>query len=538
MTQQDRLGIIVSGSLNKGVEVRLDGTTSVEDMVVGCYVTIEGQKQRFFGMINDVSLGVTDSRLTLTPPDTTDPFITEVLAGTSTYGQLQVTPYLTIGGDVASLMEGPQPVKTVPNHFSAVKLAQDSDIELVFGKEDKERFFIGNPLDMEVKLCLNLPEFVKRSNGIFGKSGTGKTFLTRMLLIGMLQKSQAVNLVFDMHNEYGWEGTSEKGRRKVKALKQLFPDRVAVFTLDEESSKQRKVSTDFVVKIGYDEIEAEDMSLLRQTLNLTEQAVEAVYTLRRRFGRNWLSQTLEMDASDDTKEVLSQLNIHESTFQNLKRGLNTIQRLPFMQPHADVQAVDKIIGNLSTGINVVLEFGRYKDSTAYILVANLLTRRIYDRYRDRTEKAMAEDSAPPVPLVITIEEAHKFLNPDVSGQTIFGIIAREMRKYNATLLVIDQRPSGIDEEVMSQLGTKITCLLDNERDRDSVLAGVSGRNELKSVLAKLAAKQQALIFGHAVPMPVAFQPREYGSAESYKSFMQTDASSDEQAEKDIEELWD
>ena len=538
MTQQDRLGIIVSGSLNKGVEVRLDGTTSVEDMVVGCYVTIEGQKQRFFGMINDVSLGVTDSRLTLTPPDTTDPFITEVLAGTSTYGQLQVTPYLTIGGDVASLMEGPQPVKTVPNHFSAVKLAQDSDIELVFGKEDRERFFIGNPLDMEVKLCLNLPEFVKRSNGIFGKSGTGKTFLTRMLLIGMLQKSQAVNLVFDMHNEYGWEGTSEKGRRKVKALKQLFPDRVAVFTLDEESSKQRKVSTDFVVKIGYDEIEAEDMSLLRQTLNLTEQAVEAVYTLRRRFGRNWLSQTLEMDASDDTKEVLSQLNIHESTFQNLKRGLNTIQRLPFMQPHADVQAVDKIIGNLSTGINVVLEFGRYKDSTAYILVANLLTRRIYDRYRDRTEKAMAEDSAPPVPLVITIEEAHKFLNPDVSGQTIFGIIAREMRKYNATLLVIDQRPSGIDEEVMSQLGTKITCLLDNERDRDSVLAGVSGRNELKSVLAKLAAKQQALIFGHAVPMPVAFQPREYGSAESYKSFMQTDASSDEQAEKDIEELWD
>ena len=146
---------------------------------------------------------------------------------------------------------------------------------------------------------------------------------------------------------------------------------------------------------------------------------------------------------------------------------------------------------------------------------------------------MAEGSAEPTPLVITIEEAHKFLNSEVASQTIFGTIAREMRKYNVTLLVIDQRPSGIDDEVMSQLGTKITFLLDNERDIDSVLAGVSGKSELKSVLAKLAAKQQALIFGHAVPMPVAFQPREYGSAESYRNFTLT-----EPAESSIEELWE
>ena len=533
---EQRLGIVVSGSLNKGVEVRLDSSASVEDMAVGRYVTIEGQKRRFLGMVTDVSLGVTDPKLTATPPEVSDPFIAEVLAGTTTYGQLKVMPMLTIGGDVANIIEGPQPVKTVPSHFSAVKLAGDRDIELVFGKEDKERFWIGNPLDMETKLCLNLAELVKRSNGIFGKSGTGKTFLTRMLLIGMLQKSTCVNLVFDMHSEYGWEGSSEGGR-KVKALKQLFPSKVAVFTLDEETSRRRKVSTDFVVKVGYDEIEPEDMVLLRQTLNLTEPAIEAVYQMRRRFGRDWLLHTSELDDSDGTRDLLRELNIHESTFQNLQRGLNTIRRLPFIERHAPQKAVQQVLEYLDRGINVVLEFGRYTDITAYILVANLLTRRIYSQYRERTERAMAEDTAPPTPLVITIEEAHKFLNPEVARQTIFGTIAREMRKYNATLLVIDQRPSDIDDEVMSQLGTKITCLLDNEKDRDSVLAGVSGKSELKSVLAKLAAKQQALIFGHAVPMPVAFQPREYGSAESYKDFTTTEGS-DDQAEKDIEELWD
>jgi len=152
---------------------------------------------------------------------------------------------------------------------------------------------------------------------------------------------------------------------------------------------------------------------------------------------------------------------------------------------------------------------------------------------------MGEDSAQPTPLVITIEEAHRFLNPGVASQTIFGTIAREMRKYNVTLLVIDQRPSGIDDEVMSQMGTKITCLLDNERDIDSVLAGVSGKSELKSVLSRLESRQQALIFGHAVPMPVVIRTREYGSAESYKDFGSAgETEAIKQAEQDIEELWD
>ncbi len=541
MTEENRqrLGIVVSGSLTKGVEVRLDSSASVEDMAVGRYVTIEGEKQRFFGMTTDVTLGVIDQKLTLTPPDVSDPFTAEVLAGTSTYGTLHVLPMLTIGGGAEALLEGPQPVKTVPSHFSTVNLAGQPDVELVFGSEDERKFYIGTPLDMETKICLNLEELVKRSNGIFGKSGTGKTFLTRLLLIGMLQKGKAASLVFDMHNEYGWEGSSEGGH-KVKALKQLFPDKVAVFTLDEESSRRRRVSTDFVVRLGYDEIEPEDIALLRQTLNLTEASVQAVYQLCREFGdKRWIQATLELEDGEETRQLLNRLSIHESTYRNLRRGLETLRRLPFLETRATDNPVRRILECLDRGTNVVLEFGRYSDITAYILVANMLTRRIHSQYQERMEKAMGEDAAPPHPLVITIEEAHKFLNPELASQTIFGTIAREMRKYNVTLLVIDQRPSGIDDEVMSQIGTKITCLLDNDRDIDSVLAGVSGRSELKSVLSRLESKQQALIFGHAVPMPVVIRTREYGSPASYQDFARKGkAGSVKQAEKDIEELWE
>ncbi|MBN1644194.1 MAG: ATP-binding protein [Dehalococcoidales bacterium] len=531
------LGIVVEGSVEKGVEVRLDGSASVEDMVVGRYVTIDGKKRRFFGMVTDISLGVTDKEIAIAPPASNDTFAAEVLDGTATYGALHVLPMLTIGGDADSVTEGPQPVKTVPSHFSKVKLASEQDMDLVFGKEDGSRFYIGNPLDMETKLCLNLEELVKRSNGIFGKSGTGKTFLTRLLLIGMLQKSKATNLIFDMHNEYGWAGSSEGGQRTVKALKPLFQSKVAVFTIDEENSRHRGVSTDFAVKIGYDEIEPEDIALLRQTLNLTDAAVEAVYQLRRRFGKDWIQKALDISDSDETRDMLQQMNIHESTFQNLKRGLGTIRRLPFIVAHAPVNAVDGLLQYLERGVNVVLEFGRYRDITAYMLVANMLARRIYNHYQRKMEASMAGNVAPPSPLVITIEEAHKFLDREIASYSIFGTIAREMRKYNVTLLVVDQRPSAIDEEVMSQLGTKITCLLDNERDIDAVLAGVAGKNDLKTVLARLASKQQALIFGHAVPMPVAFRPRDWGTEESYKEFTR-DSGNIKKAEKDIEELFE
>ena len=113
-----------------------------------------------------------------------------------------------------------------------------------------------------------------------------------------------------------------------------------------------------------------------------------------------------------------------------------------------------------------------------------------------------------------------------------------MRKYNVTLLVVDQRPSGIDDEVMSQIGTKLTCLLDNERDIDAVLTGVSGSRKLRSVLARLESKQQALVFGHSVPMPVVIRTRDYGSADSYREFgFRDEAQLKAQVEQDIADLF-
>jgi len=112
-------------------------------------------------------------------------------------------------------------------------------------------------------------------------------------------------------------------------------------------------------------------------------------------------------------------------------------------------------------------------------------------------------------LMITIEEAHKFLNPQAARQTIFGTIAREMRKYYVSLLIVDQRPSGIDPEIMSQIGTKIVAQLSDEKDIQAVLTGISNATNLRSILASLDSKKQVLLMGHALTMPVVIQTREY-----------------------------
>jgi DNA helicase HerA-like ATPase len=171
---------------------------------------------------------------------------------------------------------------------------------------------------------------------------------------------------------------------------------------------------------------------------------------------------------------------------------------------------------------VILLFGRHNDVLDYLLVANLVTRRVRQRYEEKTRryeetKAVTDK---PRPLMITIEEAHKFLNPAVARQTTFGAIAREMRKYNVTLLVIDQRPSGIDPEVMSQLGTRISGKLTEERDIEAVLTGVSNRSALRGALESLDTRQEILLMGHAVPMPISLRTRAYGEA-FYKAMSTT-----------------
>jgi DNA helicase HerA-like ATPase len=507
------LGLVVGGSLSAGLQVRLEPHLSIERLAVGRYVVIQGQSgRRFFGLITDIGLDATNPDLARRPPDRMDAFATEVYGREVAFGTIHVSPMLVLDEGETE----PRPNKTVPGHFSPVFEASAEDVERVFGAEDASHFYVGTPLDMQaVHVNLDLARFVERSSGVFGKSGTGKSFITRMLLAGIVQADLASTLIFDMHNDYGWSVKDEAGH-EYKGLRQLFTDgRVSVITLDEETSRARESKIDGVLRIGYNDLEPEDIEMLSGILGLSEIQVGALYYLRRRLGPSWVAKLLEVeDASEELQALVESGRIVAGTLDALQRKFESyLARMRFLVPGKGDDTVEQIFQRLKRGTSVVLEFGAYGNTlAAYILVANFLTRRVHSRYVEQKNLAAGHKADEPRPLVIVIEEAHKFLDPAIAGHTVFGAIARELRKYNVTLLIVDQRPSGIDDEVMSQVGTRVTCLLDNEADIRAVFSGVSGASTLREVLARLDTRQQALVLGHAVPMPVVVRTRDYDQA--------------------------
>lgn len=514
------LGTITGGSLTEGLVMRVAAETDLETIKTGKFVSVMGVQHIFFSLITNLTLEVTHPDILLYPPQDNEKLLQNILKRQGIYATAELKPMVMLNANNEVV-----PVKTVPPHFAKVYEATKEDVALIFGNEhdpSKKYFNIGSPLDMNTPVCIDLERLTERSTGIFGKTGTGKTFLTRLVLAGLINSRKAVTLIFDMHSEYGLQARKEgPGNSFVKGLKTLFPDRVAIFSLDPESTRKRGSAPDVEITLTYQDVQVEDIISLQSELNLHSTALESAYLIAARYKHNWLQVLLEQT---DIKEFANTIGAHPESIAALYRKLKRIERFPFFKPgsggatKAKNTVIDQMMEYIAKDINICVEFGNYTSSFCYLLISNIITRRIHSEYIERTEKFLGSQKTEdePTKLMICIEEAHKFLNPIAAKQTIFGIIAREMRKYYVSLLVVDQRPSGIDDEVLSQLGTKIVAQLNDDKDIQAALTGTSNASTLRSVLATLDTKKQALLLGHAVTMPVVVQTREYGE-DFYKS---------------------
>jgi hypothetical protein len=503
-----QLGHILAGSLIEGLVMRLNHDCSLEDIKTGKFVSIIGEQHTFFSLITDLELEVTHPDILLFPPTEHEKILSNLLKKRDMYAKVTLRPMLMLDKNKQRM-----PVKTIPAHFARVYEASAKEVAEIFGDETQNNkyFNIGAPLDMKTPVCLDLNAFTERSNGIFGKTGTGKTFITRLILAGLIKNEKAVNLIFDMHSEYGFQARKEgEGQTFVKGLKTLFPSKVSIFSLDPESTRRRGCAPDFEVTLSYQDIRVEDVVTLQDELNLHPTALEAAYLIASKYHHNWLKVLLEQEGT--VKEFAESIGAHAESIGALYRKFKRLERFSFLKKNYNGPSViDHLMECLDHGINIVLEFGNHTSMLCYLLVANIITRRIHEAYVNKTEKFLASQNKAEEPrkLMITIEEAHKFLNAMAAKQTIFGTIAREMRKYYVSLLVVDQRPSDIEPEIISQIGTKLVALLNDEKDIQAVLTGVNNSSGLRSILATLDTKKQVLIMGHAVPMPVVIKTREY-----------------------------
>lgn len=495
-----RLGVVTDGSFVAGLTVRLYGTLP-EDLQVGSFVVLEGERNRYFSLVSDLQLRATDPGLVADPP-IESAFLQAALRGIHTYAAAVVRPSLVLE-DPANLHAGgrPRAVRTIPAHFAVMRQAQGQDFDVVFGSESDTNFAIGSPIAMEgVSIPIDLTKFIERSSGIFGQTGTGKSVLTRLVLFGLIRSRLASTLVFDMHGEYA---DTAANRPQIPGLRDLFSStEIKVYSLD-----QRNTTANYHIKIGLNHIAPEDIELLKDELDLNETFFATSHLLYRSYRERWIERLFEMDA-EGLKAFAGESGAHIGAVEALKRKLIYLEDRGYIVTYSTENPVRDIVQHLRHGRHVIVDFGSRFGLRDYLLVANLLTRRIHSEYTDDAGRSSSDASRQS--LVVVLEEAHKFLNPTAAKQSIFGTIAREMRKFGVSLLVVDQRPSGIDSEVLSQLGTRISGLLSDENDISAVLSGTGDRTMLRGMLASLEPTQQCMVVGHAIPMPMVLHTREYG----------------------------
>jgi len=536
---QSAIGYVVGGGLRENLRVRL--TIPAQQVQEGGFVIIESGDWRFYGLVTDLQLGATDPRFADEQSEARLPAeLARLLHGQTLFTNLEVLPALMqeVGPEPGTPAyqrwqeeidlglrpeTAPLPVKTIPPHHAPVRLAGPGDIAEIFGKSEKTgNFVIGYTREQGHPVCLNLDKFVQRSSGIFGATGTGKSFLTRIILAGLIHYNRASVLVYDMHNEYGFDDTASDTGKRVVGLHTKFANRLRVVGLGG-GALIRGQAPDFNLEIARRDITPADIEMLTGELNLKETTPTTLDALWTDFGREWFSQFEAMRPgatieNDEGKKVPAPGSV---AYWALRAGVNVMaaeglhsklgrlfhKEYIVEQPAAD--GVSEIIKALEAGQHVVLSFGRHEEDLDYLLVSNLLTRRIRDAWEKRTNDFRARGEKEPRPLVIVVEEAHKLLNRELAAQTTFSTIARELRKYYVTLLIVDQRPSQIYDEVMSQLGTRVTGWLGDEDDVRAVLSGLAGRDALRGMLARLQPKEEVLLLGWGVPMPLPVRSRRY-----------------------------
>ena len=108
------------------------------------------------------------------------------------------------------------------------------------------------------------------------------------------------------------------------------------------------------------------------------------------------------------------------------------------------------------------------------------------------------------PLLVVMEEAHRYLSSgkeSLASETVKKI-AKEGRKYGVGAMVISQRPSEVDETILSQCGTFFALRLSNPSDRARVQGTLpDGLVSLLDVLPVLRTGE-AIVMGEAAKLPM------------------------------------
>lgn len=438
-----------------------------------------------------------------------------------------------------------------PTTGDKVHLVTIKDLEVIYGGyNDNNSIDVGNiSVSESLTAKLNIDKLVSRHCAFLGSTGSGKSNAVGVVLNSIANKGfkSARILVIDPHGEYNSTLKDKSTVYKIRAVekndeKELyipywalpFDELMAIFAGNLSENNREYIRQKIVAK-KIESIEKNGISIEKELVSADSPIPFSIKQLwfelddfeRQTFKENRKPETVtDKLIVGNAKELISneykvasagggspflnnkakgilsfldsvRLKLKDSTYKFL---FEPGEYLPDYQGK-----VSKDLSNLLydwLGSEKPITILDLSGIPGYIMtsISGTLLKVIYDTLFWGQELKIGGKKQP---LFIVLEEAHNYLKAgekSVSSKTV-QTIAKEGRKYGVGLALVTQRPSELDETVLSQCGTIIALRMNNSKDRSYVSAAI--QDELQSMMSLLPNLRtgEGIISGEAVKIP-------------------------------------
>jgi uncharacterized protein len=511
---------------------------------VGSFVRIPIGYTELYGVVSQVGAGAVPEKVHEVEP----------------FGHRWMTVQLV--GESARSRPFQRGVSQHPTIGDAVHLVSEKDLEYLYGARDApDCLRVGRLANAEsVPALINVDRLVSRHSVVVGNTGSGKSTTVARLLRAIVDPGRfpsARVLVLDIHGEYAGAlrehshvlaigGSGERTARPMQVPYWAMQfDELLPLTLGALDDRERSAVQEEIVLLKrealatYPRLGVDDRTLtvdspvpfsIHELWFRLHRLVNATHTTTG-TGQSTDTEALLLDNSGEPVEVGDARRVIAPRYRpqqpqavflsgsplNLRKPVDALAarlrdpRLAFLfEPGPWTVELDGSTGaDLDEALREWLSLERpicifdlsgVPPSILQVLLGALL-RIVYDALfwgRRRSEGGRER------PLLIVLEEAHAYLSGvgDSPASGAARRIIREGRKYGVGMMVVSQRPSEIDQTVLSQCGTLFALRLGNSRDRNHVAATVS--ENLTGFLDALPVLRtgEAIVVGEAVHLPM------------------------------------
>jgi DNA helicase HerA-like ATPase len=328
-----------------------------------------------------------------------------------------------------------------PNYRDKVFSASEEDCailklsgELELGRLRSEEQLLGS-------VGINV-EAVPRMMGMFGMTGSGKTN-TELILNAQIvdQSPKTVALIFDFAGQL-LEGKEIKPQRGLKDHP-FFHTRIQYY-----SSRDGKMA------VGLRTLTPSKLDILFPDIQPPQKRI--AWELYRRLGATWIEKARENHRSSGSVEPRA----NKSALEALMQKLGSLPQDVF--PISDYTFVEPVLQNICSGVTCLIDISGLRSEDQNRVVC-LCASAVAEHYKRTWEEYYEEWRKLPT-LLITLEEAHEFLDPN-KPKSIFSDIALTYRKYRVGLNAVTPRPSRINFDVFAELWTKVIMKTELKKDR-------------------------------------------------------------------------